>query len=60
MYNHTIKDKMGAKPVSRKQDNIFRNPEKTATKKRKVIYLVCGAVCLVCIALDIYFLIQIF
>ncbi len=59
MYNHTI-NMMGAKPVSRKQDNIFRDSEKNAAKKRKIIYLVCGAVCLVCIALDIFFLIQIF
>lgn len=60
MYNHTINDIMGAKPVSRKQDNIFRDSEKNASKKRKTIYLVCGVVCLLCIALDIYFLIQIF
>jgi len=60
MYNHSITDIMGAKPVSRKQDNIFHDTSKSVSRKRKILYLVCGAICLLCLILDIYFLIQIF
>ena len=46
--------------VSRKADSIFENTEKKVSKKRKATLVTCAVICLLCIALDIYFLIQIF
>lgn len=46
--------------MARKNTNFYVDTAKANARKRKIILFVCGVICLICLVLDIYFLVGLF